>query len=188
LLAIKDRGGWHGGMKYNDFDIDLKYSLEARENELFDTFYYRVFSNLRDIELVMDKERQRKGIDKILYFNNGKQVSIDEKKRRKDYGDILLELWSVWEEKKKGWLLTAQCDYIVYAVMPSKKVYLLPTLLLGKAWEKNKGTWVEKAKDKNNGFYIVKALNKRYSTISIAIPTEILLSSITEEMKQDLRE
>jgi len=144
-----------------------------------------VFPDLETVELIQDIETQRKGIDKILYFSNGKQVTIDEKKRRKDYGDILLELWSVWEEKKKGWLLTTQCDYIVYAIMLSKKVYLLPTLLLKMAWKENKVIWLTQAKNKNNNFHIINALNKNYTTVSIAIPTEILLKAIANQMEQN---
>ncbi len=162
-------------MKCNDFNIDLEYSLEERENEMFDRFYFRTFPSLDTIHFAEDMETQRKGIDKILKFKSGYTVTIDEKKRRKDYGDILLELWSVWERKKRGWLYTCQCDYIVYAVMPTKKVYLLPTLLLKKAWLKNHSNWLVKYKR-------IDAKNKGYITKSIAIPAEELLYEISRQM------
>jgi len=162
-------------MKCNDFNIDLEYSLEERENEMFDRFYFRTFPSLDTIHFAEDMETQRKGIDKILKFKSGYTVTIDEKKRRKDYGDILLELWSVWERKKRGWLYTCQCDYIVYAVMPTKKVYLLPTLLLKKAWLKNHSNWLVKYKR-------IDAKNKGYITKSIAIPAEELLHEISRQM------
>ena len=166
-------------MKYNDFGLDLEYSLEERENELFDSFYYRVFPGLNNIHLVKDMETQKKGIDKILYFKSGYVVTVDEKKRRKDYGDILLELWSVWERKKRGWLYTCKCDYIVYAIMPSKKVYLLPTLLLKKAWIENQAEWITTYEE-------ITAYNREYVTKSIAIPIGILLEQISTQIKQVL--
>ncbi|OPY59418.1 MAG: hypothetical protein A4E55_00230 [Pelotomaculum sp. PtaU1.Bin035] len=163
----------------NDFRTDLKYSLDERENEIFDRFYYRVFPGLKLIELVTDLELQRKGIDKILHFKSGKQVTIDEKKRRVDYGDILLELWSIWEQRKRGWLYTCQCDYIVYAVMPVKAVYLLPAFLLKRAWLTNCHDW-------SKIYRIVDAKNNWYVTKSIAIPVNILLNAISHEMQQRL--
>jgi len=162
-------------MRYNDFNTDLQYSLDERESEIFDRFYYRIFPGLKFIELVKDLETQKKGIDKILHFKNGKTVTIDEKKRRTDYGDILLELWSVWEQRKYGWLYTCQCDYIVYAVMPTQKVYLLPSLLLKRAWLTNSREWLKKYKK-------ISADNKTYTTKSVAIPVNVLLKAISAEM------
>lgn len=165
----------------NDFQTDLEYSLEAREDRLFDDFYFRVFKNLERIELVEDLARQREGIDKVLYFKNGKQLLIDEKKRRKDYGDILLEEWSIVEKHKKGWTgdPAKKTDYIVYVIMPSAKVYLLPYLLLQSAWRKNYIDWKGKYKT-------VYAKNATYNTSSLCIPAEVLLSAIKEEIKQNL--
>ena len=91
----------------NNFKADLQYSLEERENEMFDNFYYRIFPNIAEIKFCEDMETQRKGIDKIIIFKNGNSFTIDEKKRRVDYGDILLELWSVYEKRKRGWLILA---------------------------------------------------------------------------------
>lgn len=179
LPETQGGGGELGVMKYNDFTLDLEYSLEERENELFDNFYFRAFPGLAYVEFAEDMEMQRKGIDKILHFKSGYTVTIDEKKRRKDYGDILLELWSVWERKKRGWLYTCKCDYIVYAIMPFKKVYLLPTLLLKKAWIENQSEWIKTYKE-------ITAYNRGYVTKSIAIPTDILLEQISNQMKQAL--
>lgn len=161
----------------NEFFTDLEYSLEERDDEMFNSFYHRAFPNISDIKFCEDMQTQRKGIDKIICFKSGKSFTIDEKKRRVDFGDILLELWSVYEKQKRGWLYTSQCDYIVYAIMPSKKVYLLPTILLQRAWMTNGKSWVTTYKQ-------VQARNVGYTTLSIAIPTEVLLSAISQEMKQ----
>jgi len=165
--------------RINDFKTDLEYSLESRENEIFDKFYFRAFSGLVQITFVSDITTQKRGIDKLLNFDNGKVVSIDEKKRRTNYGDIALELWSVWEQRKRGWLYTSEADYIIYAIMPVSKVYLLPTLLLRNAWLKNEVLWTDKYRE-------VRAYNKTYVTISRAIPPAPLLNAIKEEMNQSL--
>lgn len=81
----------------NDFQHDLEFSLE---DELFNQMYYKKFPHLEQIEIVSDIEQQKKGIDKILHLEGGKTIFIDEKKRRKDYGDILIEEYSDFDNKK----------------------------------------------------------------------------------------
>ena len=142
---------------------------------MFNEFYYKAFPNIKEIEFCEDMERQRKGFDKIIHFNNGNWFAIDEKKRRVDYGDILLEIWSV-DNRKRGWLYTCQCDYIVYAIMPTKKIYLLPTLLLKKAWITNRDKWIK--------YKPIIAPNNGYVTESRAIEIKELLSAISYEMSQ----
>ena len=168
-------------MKYRDFFSDLEYSLDERDNEMFDGFYCRIFPGLMRVEFVTDIPTQKKGIDKILHFKSGKQVTVDEKKRREDYGDIALELRHEYDSGMvgKGWLYKCQCDYIVYAVMPSKKVYLLPALLLKKAWLTYRREWQQKYREINSP-------NKGYRSVSLPIPTQVLLESVSREMKQAL--
>lgn len=90
----------------------------------------------------------------------------------------MLETWSVWEQRKRGWLYTCKCDYIVYAVMPSNLIYLLPTLLLKKAWLKYQQKWATLYPETD-------AVNEGYITKNIAIPTEVLLAAVTEQMQQE---
>jgi hypothetical protein len=165
-------------MKLNDFDTDLEYSLSESENEMFDRFYYRVFPALEKIEVVDDLERQLQGIDKVLHFRNGKAVLIDEKKRRTDYGDIIIEIWSNTEKKKAGWVFKPMTDYVVYAVMPSKKCYLLPSLLLK--------IWVKRNWNNLSDYKKVVAKNTGYTTTSYAVPTQKLLNDLRMLMTQQL--
>lgn len=159
----------------NDFHRDLEYSLELNENNAFDNFYKQSFPALVRIENVTDIELQKKGIDKILHLSNGKQLLVDEKKRRKDYGDILLEEYTDFDKKKVGWLgRHKHTDYIVYAVFPSK-VYLLPFVLLQRAWLHNYHTWLDEYGRKF-------AQNKYYRTSNIPIPKDTLLLAIRNEM------
>ena len=161
-----------------DFDLDLKYSLESGESEMFDKFYFRVFRNLDKVETVSDLVLQKQGIDKKLHFKNTKVVLIDEKKRRKNYGDILLEEWSNEERKIPGWLGGSKLtDYIVYATMDTKKIYLLPFLLLQKVWVKNYAELKQK-------FGVKRSNNSFYTTSNIAVPTDLIFFLLEQEMKE----
>lgn len=167
-------------MRSNNFAADLQYSLEGREDRIFNDFYARVLPNVKEVRMVKDMKLQRKGIDKQVFLSSGKVVLIDEKKRRKDYGDILLEEYSVWEQKKVGWLgRDKHTDYIVYAFMDTKRVYLLPFLLLQKAWLKNYHDWVKRHGRKF-------ADNKTYRTSNIPVPTKELLTAIENAGKECL--
>jgi len=166
--------------KLNDFHTDLEYSMEERDNDVFDNFYHRVFPGIDHIDFVEDLDTQKKGIDKFICFKSGNVLSVDEKKRRKAYPDILIEVWSAYEYQTRGWLYKSQCDYIVYAIMPIKKVYLLPVILLKKAWNENHKQWMKI-------FRKVKAINKGYTTVSYAIPTQVLLNAIQAEMQQEFK-
>ena len=160
----------------NEFYSDLKYSLDARDLEGLDKFYFRVFPHLKSIELVEDLEEQKKGIDKKLHLENGKILLIDEKKRRKDYGDILLEEYSNYENKKVGWLGRDKYTYyIVYVIQESMTIYLLPFLLLQLAWIHNYKSWLER-------FGRKFADNKYYKTSNIPVPTDVLLEAIKNEI------
>ncbi len=165
--------------KVNDFNRDLEYSLNQRDCEVLDAFYRRVFPDLVTIEVVTDIALQRKGIDKILHLAHGQKIGVDEKKRRSDYGDILLELWSIKERRVEGWLFTTHCHYIVYVIMPTGKVYLLPTVLLRQAWAKNERTWRQQYAE-------ISAPNPGYTTISIGIPPAVLLPAIEAEITKPL--
>src|SRR3990167_6318389 len=102
-------------MKLNDFKTDLEYSLEENDNKLFENFYRKIFGEqLIKIEEVNDKELQFKGVDKILHFKSGKKIMIDEKKRRKDWNDIAIEIYSNMEKKTLGWSFKPFPDYFLY--------------------------------------------------------------------------
>jgi len=159
--------------------MDLEYSLNERENELFDCFYFRVFKNLKEVVLINDKKLQMHGVDKKLIFENGKELLIDEKKRRTNYGDILLEEWSDEARKKIGWVGDPNkiTDYIVYAIMPIKKVYLFPYKILQMAWIANYYDWKK--------YRVRPAKNEGYRTTNFAIPVSVLFAALNREMQKE---
>ena len=99
------------------FRDDLGYSHDARAGAAFDQFYRRVFGGAITITPVHDLRLQRRGVDKVLSLPDGREVRIDEKLRRKDYGDLLIEEFSDFDRQKPGWLSpAARSDFIAYAV------------------------------------------------------------------------
>jgi len=160
----------------NDFVTDLAYSIETQDDDELNAFYKTAFPLAERVEFCTDMKNQRRGVDKVVYFKNGRTVTVDEKKRRKDYGDILLELYKNKERCSPGWLFYSQCDYIVYAILNSRKIYLLPVLLLQMAWKRNKTEWLSKYPRKD-------AQNTNYTTENIPIPTNVLLNAIRAEME-----
>jgi hypothetical protein len=126
---------------------------------------------------------QRAGIDRVLTLECGRVVRIDEKVRERDYGDILLEYWSDEARKVKGWVCKPlNCDFIAYAIAPVATCYLFPVLPLQRAWHLNAQKWAVDARDGKDGFSIRKALNERHTTVSMAVPTKVLLAAIGQAL------
>ena len=165
----------------NNFKMDLEYSLEISRNESFDKFYHDIWkdqiSTIEYMNFETHKEEQLKGIDKRIILKNGKFVTVDEKCRRKDYGDFFIELISNTKSKKLGWLYYSTCDYIMYFIEPTRKAYLLPFELLKMAWIENKMIW-------QKNYKLKECINGSYSSKGICIPTKILLPAIAKQMEK----
>lgn len=143
-------------------------------SEQLDEVYWRCFPHLAQIEAVTDVELQKQGVDKILTLTNGKQIYIDEKARDVDYGDFLLEEYSVEESKTVGWLGRDKLtDYVVYVVKPARRAYFLPFLLLQRAWCRYYGEWAKQ-------YRVPSADNGAYHTSNLAIPKRVLFDGLLE--------
>lgn len=58
------------------------------------------------------KRLQRADID-LTAYENGRQIGVSEKIRKRKYGgDVLVEIYSSFEDRKKGWLAESEADYI----------------------------------------------------------------------------
>ena len=175
----------------HSFQERLQFSLDMSSEGDWVSFYRRLWPDAISIVRVdKDSVQQRSGIDRIVILPNGKQITIDEKIREKDYGDILLEEWTVadydWKNKKLirgrkiGWTLdpSKTCDFISYAVLSSGVCFLLPYELLRMATAFNLASWKESPDCK----YPVPVANEGYTTINIAVPWTILKDQITRQM------
>lgn len=115
------------------FENDLKYSVD--DFEVRKKFYDSV--GIKDAEFVEyntdeEKELQRSDIDVMGTFK-GRTVGISEKVRRFNYrNDILVEMWSIFEDNVPGWLKNSKAemlacffnDKIVMIHVPSLKEFL----------------------------------------------------------------
>jgi hypothetical protein len=159
----------------HDFMTSLKKSHSYENAPWWDKVYRMSFPGLATTYSVReDGWAQRGGIDRIIVLKSGKTITVDEKIREKDWGDILLERWSDEKRKSPGWIQkNLACDYIAYAFVPSQKCYLFPFLQLRKAWLTNGVEWIKKYNE-------VRAENKGYITVSIPIPIPELLLSVSQ--------
>lgn len=163
-------------MTIHTFSESLAKSNEYAEAEWWETVYRRAFHNLAGMTSVRhDGWAQRCGIDRVLTLTSGKTLTVDEKVRFKEYGDIALEYWSDRDRRVPGWVAKdLACDYIAYAFVSSQRCFLLPFPQLRRAWRTHHASWVEKYKPP------IEADNGNYVTICVGVPIDELLSKISD--------
>lgn len=161
-----------------DFWQDNAYSLRSSEEDFWQAVYEKAFPNLIYTELCDDIEKQKQGIDRVLYLGNGNVLWVDEKKRERVYPDILLEHTSNVERGTPGWIeKDLSMDYMAYAFMPSRTCYLFPWPLLRRAWEIRKKNWLMLFPKVNARTRVGGAF---YTTQSVAIPIDLLRTAVSE--------
>ena len=168
----------------HDFNTSLALSHEHEDAPWWPEIYARAFPGyLSAVSVRQDGWAQRGGIDRVVTLKSGKTVTIDEKVRTKDWGDIALERWSDRERKVPGWMQKdLACDFIAYAFVPSQRCYLFPFPTLRRAWILEGKRWAEMAENETGGFKVILADNGSYTTENIAVPTEVLLAAIRQAM------
>jgi len=161
------------GQRVHDFSERLNWSEAQSDDPFWAAVYRKAFPTMvamlgnRD-----DNEAQRRGIDRFVALKNGRVLRIDEKKRSKDYPDMLLEHISQDAQDRPGWMeKDLDIDYLAYAFMPSHRCYLWDWLLLKRAWNHCKLDWLQR-------FPRVEAKNATYTTISVAVPIKELAKNV----------
>jgi hypothetical protein len=172
-------------MTVHVFEKSLALSHQHESSPWWDAIYQTAFPGfLSAVSVRDDGWAQRAGIDRVVTLKSGKTVTIDEKVRDKSYNDILLERWSDRGSNIPGWVQKdLACDFIAYALVPDRRCYLIPFMLLRRAWQQNGRTWIDKANQRADGFRTVEAHNvgsfgRGYITESVAVPTATLLSAL----------
>jgi hypothetical protein len=176
----------------NAFRADLAYGNDSTDEAFWGRFYRSVFPTLTGISgIEQDLALQRLGIDRKITLPE-QVVYVDEKKRRGTWPDILLEVvsndnYARNDPRRKGWILKdLAIDYLAYAFMDTGTVHLFPWLLLQRAFRVNMASWREYMLQERGGFRRVIARNHThdgiflYNTISMAVPTAVLLASLSE--------
>jgi len=161
-----------------DFHTDNRYSLAASEEAFWLAVYRKAFANLQRSELCTDLPKQRQGIDRVLYLTNGRVLHVDEKKRAREYPDILLEYTSCLERNTPGWIeKDLAIDYLAYGFMQSQRCYLFPWPMLRRAWLHFAPQW--KAKYLPPIIAKTRVGSETYQTISVAIPIDVLRRAVS---------
>lgn len=161
-------------MKVCDFNKDLEFSKDNN----FINIYKMCFGEDIEVEYLNDYHYQKQGIDCKIIFPDGQELFIEEKKRRKYYNDILLEIWSNVEDKKPGWVKYSQADYLCIMFADTKIFLMLDMYLIKLAWKKYDYIWLVKYKPilvKNRSYS-----GSEYTTENRAIPKEELLEAMKE--------
>jgi len=180
------------------FQESLDRANDDTPEEWLEILYKESFPGVYDVRKVHDLELQRVGVDTVLILKNGKRIYIDEKVRGRDYGDVLLEEFSIWRDYPMlngayvgpkqpardwqgvltpGWLCgEKQTDYIAYIIKPSQQVYFLPFFMLQRAWMRHYPRWLY-------NYGRIPVPNKGYTTTNIAVPIDVLYAAMAESYR-----
>lgn len=166
------------GMKIHSFADSLAFSQAQAELPMWELVYRKAFPTFASMHIVRkDGWAQRGGIDRVILLESGKHIYVDEKVREKDWPDILLEYYSDRDRKIPGWIAKdLACDYLAYAFLPSRRCYLLPFQSLRRCWQQYRHEWVRRFTPP------VEAQNNGYVTVSVGVPTGVLLAAIGESL------
>lgn len=168
----------------HNFGEDLEWSAKLSDEPAWAHYYKRLFPSLAaSVAVRRDSGLQRQGVDRILHFPSGLQLTVDEKKRKSTdkngnpYLDILLERWSDQERAKPGWTLDPDklCDYIAYAIPLAQRCYFLPYPLLREAFRQNLNHWV-------SCYGQIPVQNKGWTTINVPVPWSELKERLSQQM------
>lgn len=157
----------------NNFNDCLKVSENSGLESFWDQIYRKAFPNITNHMRGQSNKcnSQNNGVDRIIYLENGKTLTIEEKVRTATWDDVALEYISNDIKKTDGWIeKDLYVDYLAYAFIPTKIVYLFDWRMLKIAWKENKEHWL-------NTYYIAKAPNEYYTTYSVCVPIDILYES-----------
>lgn len=158
----------------HDFRERLAWSEAAGAEAFWDAVYRKAFPNLvNHMQTLGNTAGQRLGIDRVLHLANGKTLYVDEKKRSREYGDILLEYLSNDATGAPGWIeKDLSIDYLAYAFMQSKRCYLFPWPMLRRAWFRYGHEW-------RRDYEPVCAQNAGYRTWSVPVPIPVVRKAIS---------
>ena len=160
------------------FKDSLAVSHAADKLPLWEAVYRKAWPDFAGMVCHrQDGQHQRDGIDRSVTLVNGVQILIDEKIRKVDYGDILLEYMSNNVYKTAGWVCKTglRCHYIAYAIEPAEVCYLLPVRELQAAWRENGDQWISQ-------YGVKKAFNPGYHSLNCPVPVDALFTGMTGAM------
>lgn len=196
----------------HDFGEQLDFSHGLSDAPWWETVYRRAFGDMYRsmVDLRQDGWHQRAGRDRAIVLSTGRTLYVDEKGRREEWPDVLVEIWSQYPKKPKqrtyprtpgaveGWSRKPlDCDYLAYAFVPSEVCHLFPFLGVRSAVVKHGAAWSKEAASnfearqnggRAAGVQWVVAPNRSYDTVSLAVPVRRLWEAVADTLTVSWRE
>jgi GNAT superfamily N-acetyltransferase len=105
-------------------------------------FPWNAEDGLCTAEIVTDAARNRSGIDRELTFDSGMSIGVEEKYRRHNFGDLLLERWADEARQVPGWAdRDLQCAFLAVFFADDHDGILLPWRPIRNAWRRHRDEW-----------------------------------------------
>lgn len=162
-------------MKVHDFKTCLRWSELQSDEPFWQEVYRKAFPDLvvcASTAAAGKSALQTQGVDRYIVLKSGRELRIDEKKRGKKYDDFLLEYISNDKTRSPGWMnKPLRIDFLAYAFMTDRRVYLLQWDILRRAWLHYKAEWIRKYGTK-------EAQNRGYKTLSVPVPIHVVQNAI----------
>lgn len=153
------------------FGEDLAWSNGPEARAFYKRIYRNRWPNCTIIYYTDNRHWQALGIDCEIYNGIGR-LRVDEKLRRKDYGDVLIEFISDVEHNAPGWACKPlPIHMIAYGVMPAEIVYWLHFPRLQKAYKWFGRGWKKKypIRDAHNTYQ-----GRKWVTRNVCVPLDEL--------------
>lgn len=150
------------------FSDDLKWSEKPSQYVTYMQAVDYWWSNATEWDRVTDVTQQKKGQDVAVTLPDGREIKLQFKKRRKDYGDICIEYRHdfVSGHQKPGWIETpSDADFLIYCT--PIKTYRIEYKSLHESWSINKEEWISE-------FDLTPSKNPDYVTRNVGVPIPVL--------------
>ena len=145
-------------------------------------FWGRCYNHVFNVGQVIENKSkasksQYAGIDTVLLLKNGDTVKIDEKVRRKQYTDILLEMYHLYDDGAEvdGWMKKQlEIDWLAYAFLEQgmENAILFKWRPLKKAFKDHGDEWM------GNMRKYVTSRNNGYTTYNLPVPISVLAGAV----------
>lgn len=153
--------------KLNNFDEDLAWSESPEQYAKYLQVIAYWWPTAKKWERTTNILEQKNGKDTIVFLLD-RELKLQFKTRRVDYGDFLIEYRHDWfnGHRSPGWIeKNDQIDYLFYLV--PGKAFRIEWTNLQNVWAINRNEWIEK-------FDIPPARNEEYFTRNVAIQWKTL--------------
>ncbi len=163
-------GSFHISQQYmvHDFEKELKWSeLPVQYIRYLQAIVYW-WPKVEGWDRITDLLQQKQGKDITLSDCDGKQIKLQFKSRRSDFGDFLIEYRHDYFNggHTPGWIeKDGDIDYLIYCL--PKRIFRIEWQSLKSAWDTNKVAWINK-------YDLPPASNSKYDTRNIAVCWETL--------------